>query len=39
MLAESMGVPGQRVTHPDELADALRSAVGSGEPRLVEVMV
>ncbi len=39
MLAESMGVAGQRVTRPEELGDALRDAVGSEKPRLIEVLV
>jgi benzoylformate decarboxylase len=39
MLAESMGVGSRRVARPEELGEALRDAVGSGEPRLVEVMV
>jgi benzoylformate decarboxylase len=39
LLAASLGVKGERVSAPDELAPALKRAVGSGEPRLVEVMV
>lgn len=39
LLAASLGVEGERVTTPDELAPALNRAVGSGRPRLVEVMV
>jgi benzoylformate decarboxylase len=39
LLAKSLGVEGERVVDPGELAPALQRAVGSGEPRLVEVMV
>jgi benzoylformate decarboxylase len=38
-IARALGVEGERVTTPDQLAPALRRAVGSGKPRLVEVMV
>ena len=38
-LAASMGVPGLRVTDPAEIAPALREALASGRPRLIEVMV
>jgi len=38
-LAASMGVPGRRVTDPAEIAPALREALASGRPRLIEVMV
>ena len=36
-MAESMGVNGNRVSRPDELDGALRSALDSGRPSLVEV--
>jgi benzoylformate decarboxylase len=39
MLANSMGVTAERVTGPDQVGPALRRAVGSGAPRVVEVMV
>ncbi len=39
LLATSLGVEGERVTMPDQLGPALNRAVGSGRPRLVEVMV
>jgi benzoylformate decarboxylase len=39
LLARSLGVEGERVTAPDEVGPALKRAVGSGEPRLVEVLV
>jgi benzoylformate decarboxylase len=38
-LAASMGVPGRRVTDPAAIAPALREALASGRPRLIEVMV
>lgn len=38
-LAQSMGVPARRVTEPHDFAPALREAVASGGPRLIEVMV
>ena len=38
-LARSMGVKAQRVTDPEAIAPALREALQSGEPRLIEVMV
>lgn len=39
MLAQSMGVKGEQVQHPDKLGDALETALNSGEPRLIEVFV
>jgi benzoylformate decarboxylase len=39
LLARSMGVNAERITDPDDLNRALTSAVSSGEPRLIEVMV
>jgi benzoylformate decarboxylase len=39
LLATALGVEAERVTNPGELAPALGRAVGSGRPRLVEVMV
>jgi len=38
-LAQSMGVPARRVTDPQDFAPALREAMSSGAPRLIEVMV
>ncbi len=38
-LAGSMGVPARRITEPGEIAGALREALASGGPRLLEVMV
>jgi benzoylformate decarboxylase len=38
-LAASMGVRGERVSQPNELRRALGDALGSHEPRVVEVMV
>jgi len=38
-LAGSMGVPARRITEPAEIAPALREALASGGPRLLEVMV
>lgn len=38
-LAGSMGVQGRRVDRPDDLGPALADALGSHEPRVVEVMV
>jgi len=39
LLAKSLGVESERVFDPSELGAALRRAVGSGAPRLLEVMV
>ncbi|MCE5253159.1 MAG: thiamine pyrophosphate-binding protein [Actinomycetia bacterium] len=39
LLAKSLGVESERVADPDRLGAALRRAVGSGEARLVEVMI
>jgi benzoylformate decarboxylase len=36
-MAESMGVRGQRVERPEELAGALRDAIAHGGPALVDV--
>ena len=38
-MAAGMGVAGVRVTEPDELAAAVREALESGAPRLIEVAV
>ncbi|HSD55252.1 MAG TPA: thiamine pyrophosphate-dependent enzyme [Burkholderiales bacterium] len=38
-LAQSMGVPARRVTHPNDIVPALREAAARGGPGLVEVMV
>jgi benzoylformate decarboxylase len=38
-LARSMGLTARRVTDPADVAPALREAVASGAPQLVEVMV
>jgi len=38
-LAESMGVPAHRITEPDEVAPALRAAMASGVPRLLDVRI
>ena len=39
LMAQSMGVEGERVSDPDQLGAALRRAVGAQQPRLVEVML
>jgi benzoylformate decarboxylase len=38
-LARSMGLAARRVTDPNDIAPALREALASGAPHLVEVMV
>jgi benzoylformate decarboxylase len=38
-LAGSMGVAARRIADPGEVAPALREALASGRPRLLEVMV
>jgi len=38
-LARSMGLAARRVTDPNDIAPALREAVASGAPHLIEVMV
>ena len=38
-IAESFGVKGARVEHPDEIGDAVREAQGSGEPRLIDIVI
>ena len=38
-LAQAMGVPARRITEPQDFAPALREAMASGGPRLIEVMV
>ena len=38
-LAHAMGVAARRVTEPQEFAPALRAALASGRPQLLEVMV
>jgi benzoylformate decarboxylase len=39
MMAQSMGVKGETVKDPRDLGRALKAALNSGEPRLVEVFV
>jgi benzoylformate decarboxylase len=39
MFAQSMGVKGETVKRPEDLSRSLKSAIHSGEPRLVEVFV
>jgi sulfoacetaldehyde acetyltransferase len=38
-IAEAMGALGIRVDHPGQLGDALKTAVASGRPVVLEVMV
>jgi benzoylformate decarboxylase len=38
-LARAMGLAARRVTDPNDIAPALREAVASGAPQLIEVMV
>ena len=38
-MAAGMGVAGTRVTEPDELSAAVRGALSSGAPHLIEVAV
>jgi len=38
-IAQAFGVRGQRVERPEELGGALRSALRSGEPSLVDVVI
>ena len=38
-LAEDMGALGFRVDHPDQVGDALREAVGSGRPCVINAIV
>jgi benzoylformate decarboxylase len=38
-LARAMGVPGRRVTDPNDVAPALREAKDAGGPSLIEVVV
>ena len=37
-IAEAMGALGIRVSEPDEIGDALRDAIGSGRPAVLEIM-
>ena len=39
MLAQSMGVKGETVESPEDLSRVLKTAINSGEPRLIEVFV
>jgi thiamine pyrophosphate-dependent acetolactate synthase large subunit-like protein len=39
MLAQSMGVKGETVKSPEDLSGVLKTAINSGEPRLIEVFV
>ncbi len=37
--ARSMGVHGERITHPGEIAPAVRRAVASGKPALLDIVI
>jgi benzoylformate decarboxylase len=39
MLAQAMGVKGEQVERPEELAPVIKSSIHSEEPRLIEVFV
>ena len=38
-LAQSLGVPAKRISDPAEIAPALRAAVATGKPALLDVKV
>ena len=38
-VAKAFGVYGVRVSHPDEVASALQTALGLGKPAVIEVMI
>ncbi len=38
-LAEDMGAQGMRVDHPDQVGDALREAIASGRPCVINAIV
>jgi benzoylformate decarboxylase len=38
-LAQSMGVPARRISKPDDVAPALRQAIGAGGPSLIDIAV
>ena len=38
-LAQSMGVPARRIAEPDEVVPALRAAMASGTPSLLDVRI
>jgi benzoylformate decarboxylase len=38
-LAQSMGVPAQRITDPQDVGPALRESISTGGPRLIDVSV
>jgi len=38
-MAAGMGIDGRRVIEPEELATAVREALASGAPRLIEVAI
>jgi benzoylformate decarboxylase len=38
-MAQAVGVSGQKVEHPEQLRGALRAALESGKPALVEVVI
>ena len=39
MMARSMGARGERVEHPGDLGDAVKDAIASGQPTVVDVIV
>ena len=38
-IAESLGMPGQRVERPEEIGPALRRALASGGPSLLDIIL
>ena len=38
-LAQSFGIPAQRIERADDIAGALEEAIGSGGPNLIEIPI
>lgn len=38
-IAEALGIRGRRIERPDEIGPALREAIASGEPRMLDVIL
>jgi benzoylformate decarboxylase len=38
-LATSMGLPSTRITRPQDIAPGIESAIASGRPNLIEIVI
>jgi benzoylformate decarboxylase len=38
-LAQSMGMPGQKITKANEIREKVRCAIATGKPNLIEIII